>query len=58
MSEDTCVSRLRKRQLWKSADFAVYSSQLNEENLVISIIWVFEPGVVASAQLLCLFEEI
>lgn len=58
MSEDACVSRLTKRQLWKSADFVVYSNQLNEENHFISIIWMFEPGAVALAQLLCLLEEI
>lgn len=58
MSEDACVPWLRKRQLWKSADFAVYSNQLNEENLFISIIWMFEPGAVAVDQLLCLLQEI
>lgn len=39
-SGHVCDSQHRERQLWKSADFVVYTIQPNEENLLI-IIWVF-----------------
>lgn len=41
MSGDGCVSQHGERQLWTSADLAVYANQLNEKNLLNSIISMF-----------------